>query len=459
MDLRRLLAVTILVPSAFVAGLVVLSYFPHQAGVLTHKQEHVLLALVMVGGIVPFSFLVFRVFRRIEQHILEQNLRLAQRTKEMEALLRVERAASKYQDLDAVLGSALEAVIGTTSAEEAEVWLVDAREGNLALGHHHGKDGEPFTGVTRLSPGEGYAGLVAQTGEPILTHSLANDERFLSQRVRELGFQSLYALPLRRGERVTGVLAVGARDARALTSPDELRLLEIMAEHIAVAVENARLHEEVRTLATLTERERIAREMHDGLAQVLGYVNTKAQAVKELLQAGQVNEAARHLEQLETSARETYGDVREAILALRSDTRERPLVDSLRDYVQRFSELSGLSAVLKVEGQPAPFSPEVEVQLLRIVQEALANVRKHARARRAEVVFSFQDGACSLVVADDGQGFDPEHLSRGYWPHLGLQSMQERAASIGAGFSLDTSPGHGTRVIVDVPVRAGVTKP
>ncbi|MBI2201528.1 MAG: sensor histidine kinase, partial [Armatimonadetes bacterium] len=176
-------------------------------------------------------------------------------------------------------------------------------------------------------------------------------------------------------------------------------------------------------------------------------------------QAGQAAEAARHLEQLEASARETYADVREAILALRSDTRERPLMDGLRDYVHRFGDLSGISAEFVVRGGPVPFSPEAELQLLRIVQESLANVRKHAQARRAEVSFSFEDGNCRLVVADDGRGFDPTHLSRGQWPHFGLRSMQERAASIGASFNLDARPGGGTRVIVDIPVKGGNGRP
>ena len=126
------------------------------------------------------------------------------------------------------------------------------------------------------------------------------------------------------------MLAVAARDPRALTSEDELHLLELMADHIATAVENARLHEEVQTLAILSERERLAREMHDGLAQVLGYVSTKAQAVRELLKGGQMKEAVHHMEQLEAAAQETYDDVREAILALSANGRKRPLLESLQ---------------------------------------------------------------------------------------------------------------------------------
>ena len=107
----------------------------------------------------------------------------------------------------------------------------------------------------------------------------------------------------------------------------------------------------------------------------------------------------------------------------------------------------GLSAVSKA----LDLRPAVEVQLLRIAQEALANARKHAKAGCARVVLSMDPKGSRLVVEDDGQGFDPQNLVRGPWPHLGLQSMQERAAAVGARFTLDTAPGKGTKVIVDLP--------
>jgi signal transduction histidine kinase len=247
------------------------------------------------------------------------------------------------------------------------------------------------------------------------------------------------------------VLAVAARDASALTTPRELRLLEAMADHIAAATENAQLHGEVQTLAIFTERERIAMEMHDGLAQVLGYVNTKAQAVKELLKEHEVAAAVQHMEQLESAAQETYDDVREAILALGSNGGKRPLLESLNEYVDRFSDLSGLPADLVIEGAPRAMNPAVEVQLLRIVQEALANARKHAAAGSVQVRLRFHPDGCRVEVEDDGRGFDPERLARGPWPHLGLQSMRERAASVGAQLTVDTARGKGTRVILDIP--------
>jgi len=452
MNLRRLLALAILLPSAFVVGVILLSYLPHDAGLLSHSQEHVILSVVIVLGIIPFSFLMLRIFRGIEKHIIQQNEQLARRSKEMEALLRVGHAMESSLELDRILPAALEAILETTSAEAAEVWLLDPRQGELSLRCHRGAGNEAFQEITKFRLGEGYPGVVAQSGEAILVHNLPDDARFLRQLVKTAGFYTYYAVPLRGATgQVNGVLGVAARNPNALTSQDELRLLRLMADRMAASVDNARLHQEVQTMAVVAERERLAREMHDGLAQVLGYVNTKAQAVKELLASGQVEAAKKQVEQLEEAAQDTYDDVREAILALGTNGRKQSLADCLRTYVERFSEMSGIATNLAIEGEAHPFDPATEFQILRIAQEALANARKHAQASHIRVLLSFNSDHCHLEVADNGCGFDPSHLARTSWPHLGLQSMQERAAAIGARFTLDTAPGKGTKVIVDLP--------
>jgi hypothetical protein len=135
-------------------------------------------------GIIPFSYFMVRVFKRIQDHILGQNDELSRRATEMEALLRVGQVVGESLDLDRVLPSALEAVIDGTTAEAAEVWLLDRQEGTVVLLHHRGAARDAFLEITRLALGEGYPGIVAQTGTPILVHDLPQDERFLRQRVK-----------------------------------------------------------------------------------------------------------------------------------------------------------------------------------------------------------------------------------------------------------------------------------
>ncbi len=168
MNLTRLLVISILVPSTFVVAIILVSFIPHRAEVLTHGQEHLALAAVIVAGIVPFSFLMLRIFGRIQDHILRQNDELSRRATEMESLLKVGRAVEESRELSQVLPTALEAVLEATSAEAAEVWLLDRQEGALFMSYHHGVAREAFLEIVLLDLGEGYPGIVAQTGAPML---------------------------------------------------------------------------------------------------------------------------------------------------------------------------------------------------------------------------------------------------------------------------------------------------
>ena len=242
-------------------------------------------------------------------------------------------------------------------------------------------------------------------------------------------------------------------------SPQDEETLTRFATQAALAIENARLHLRVRDVAIAEERERIAREMHDSLAQVLGYVMTKAQAVQELLKRDESAKAAAQVAQLNAAARDAYADVREGILALRTSVgSERGVLQALREYLERWKEQSGLQATVEVT--PADerldgLSPLAELQLLRIVQEALANVRKHAHAQRVDVCITVAPEVVETVIADDGRGFDPESPARdgqAQLSHFGLATMRERAESVGGTLRIRSHPGSGTQVRVRLPI-------
>jgi signal transduction histidine kinase len=203
------------------------------------------------------------------------------------------------------------------------------------------------------------------------------------------------------------------------------------------------------------ERERIARELHDGLAQLLGYVTTKAMAVRLMLENGHMEAANQHLFQLEEAARELFVDVRQAILDLKvTGQTGAGLSETLTGFTAQFSRLSGLP--VEVASDPGveslSLTPEVELQLLRIAQEALANVRKHASATRAQISLQIREGVLALTVSDNGKGFDPDQVQTPHRPHFGVSTMRERAEAIGAEFDLHSELGAGTRVTVWLPI-------
>lgn len=243
---------------------------------------------------------------------------------------------------------------------------------------------------------------------------------------------------------------------RATDELDELgmRFNSMAAEMERHAAEEAE-RGQVRQRAIVEERERIARELHDGMAQLLGYVNTKVMAVRLLLSDGKLEAAKGHLLQLEEAARELFSDLREAILGLRlASANGESLVSTIREFTEKFNRLNDLSVDLSVAPglEQLCLHPETELQVLRIIQEALSNARKHARASQAWIILTREGPDLELTIGDDGIGFDPQEAADDRVGRFGLTTMRERSDAIGAQFSVDSEPQGGTRIILSVPI-------
>lgn len=202
------------------------------------------------------------------------------------------------------------------------------------------------------------------------------------------------------------------------------------------------------------ERERLSRELHDGLAQVASYVLVRLDTVRNLVESGRDTEATAELETLRDAVAEVNADVRESIAGLRSRVVERGLVPALEDYLEAFEERHGISADMHVQPGLPPVPPQVALQLFRVAQEGLTNVRKHAMAEHVHLEISSPDSR-QLIIAltDDGCGFDvdaPAKRGRSY----GLASMSERIGSLGGSLKIDSAPGRGTTVSMVVTPEA-----
>jgi signal transduction histidine kinase len=239
-------------------------------------------------------------------------------------------------------------------------------------------------------------------------------------------------------------------DVRGLTVGRLLMLHEVTEQKQA----QAQIVEQQRALAMLQEREQLARELHDTLGQVFAFVNTQGQTVRRLLSRGDVATADELVARLVEVAREADVDIRESILGLRETLSERGLFPALAHYLRQYEKNYGIHTELEVAETltDGAFEAQVEVQLLRIVQEALTNVRKHAGARRVRVAFAVEAGRATVTVEDDGRGFDPGTHDDGLGEHVGLRVMRERAEGVGGTVRVDSAPGRGTCVTVDVPV-------
>ena len=209
-----------------------------------------------------------------------------------------------------------------------------------------------------------------------------------------------------------------------------------------------------RQLAALEERERLGRDLHDGLGQTMGFINVQTQAAQTLLSAGQTQAAQSALEQVTQLAQDSQANIRNYILGLREPSvLPGNLFATLQAYLRTYSQETGIQAVLNLpESKTLPaFPPAVEEQILRIIQESLTNVRKHAAARKVEVLFSFDARQSEIIISDDGAGFDASQPEKETGQHFGLGMMQERAEMAGGRLEVRSAPGHGTKVLAFIP--------
>ena len=266
---------------------------------------------------------------------------------------------------------------------------------------------------------------------------------------REAGFQTVISVPVQLHQRLLGEVTLFFRRSYALAD-DTRELLASMARHLASSMENLRVAALEREAAVAAERSLIARELHDSIAQSLAFLKIQMQLLHGAVARG--NDAARDaaIAELDTGVRECYADVRELLVHFRTRTQDEDIEGALRATLSKFEHQTGVPTHLAMSGQGRPLAPDVQIQVLHIVQEALSNVRKHAGARRVELRVQ-RHPRWRFEVHDDGQGFDPAAVPPDSL-HVGLGIMRERAERIQARLTLHSQPdGRGTRVALELP--------
>jgi signal transduction histidine kinase len=218
----------------------------------------------------------------------------------------------------------------------------------------------------------------------------------------------------------------------------------------------AQIMEQQNMVAALHERGQLARELHDSLGQVLGYISMQAQAIRKRARDGDIGSIESQLARLAEVAQEAHRDIRESIFNLKNGPAEEWFFfAALRGHLTGYQEHYGIRAELAItEGLTEDhFETGATLQLLRVIQEALTNTRKHGRARHVQVSFACEEGQVQIVIADDGCGFDSRQISESGESHYGLAFMRERLGLIGGSLKIETEPGAGTRVLLHVPIR------
>jgi signal transduction histidine kinase len=289
------------------------------------------------------------------------------------------------------------------------------------------------------------AGISVRQNEPFLTNAPAGESYEYLQGERPTAFLSV---PLHANGDVIGVLEVIDKPGGFVK--DDIRIVSLFANQAAINIEHARLNQEAGQVAVLEERQRLARELHDSVVQSLYSMALYADAAALALTAGKQDVTVNYLHELRDTARSAMYDMRLLIFELHPPTLEQDgLVTALRVRLASVEAQAGVHAELEVEGERR-LPIMIEQELYRIVQEALNNIMKHARAQYVMVRVQFNDGNVCLQVHDDGAGFDPRSVENS--GGMGLHSFTARAAKIGGRVTVESQPGQGTTVTVHVAI-------
>ena len=379
-----------------------------------------------------------------------------EQNRELEALHRAAIDIYGELALDTVLTKVVDQARQLLDAQYGAVSVID-KEGTIQEFVTSGIDPLIEARIGDPPVGHGLLGVVLHEGRHLRIEDITKDPRRHGFPDHHPMMRSLLAVPIVCKGPFRGNLYVAEKTTHDEFAVEDEETLVRFATEASIAIDNAHLNAQVRHLAVAEERALLAREMHDGMAQVLAYVNTKAQAVRAYLRNQKVEEAGEQLDQLAAAAREVYTDVREGILALRSQPElGESFHDALSTFLDRWREQSGVSGELTMDPELV-IPSRVELQLLRIVQEALSNVRKHSGAELAYIELRREKDMIVAEVRDDGSGFDPEHRELADLPRFGLAIMRERAEGIGGSLQLISKAGEGTRVLAELPLSASET--
>ena len=386
-------------------------------------------------------------YRNLEGKVAEKTSELQEKRERLEALYDVTTLAAKATTLDGLATgfarhvsrvARADGVALRWSDESNERFLLLASEGLPAAmtdGEQCIRAGDCICGSPTASPGVRV--IAIQAMQPGGMHHCS-----------DAGFETIVSIPILQHERLMGELDLFFHNQFNL-SEAERSLLEALTAHLAGAMENLRLNALEKEAAVSQERTFLARELHDSIAQSLAFLKIQVHLMRDALADGDERQVQQALGEIDAGVRECYGDVRELLVHFRTRANAEDIEPALMTTLRKFEHQSGLKTAMQMEGHGMPLAPVLQVQVLHIVQEALSNVRKHARATQVWLDVQ-QQPQWRFEVRDDGEGFSPESGPPDE-THVGMRIMAERAERIGATLDVMSKRGRGTSVVLLLP--------
>ena len=413
------------------------------------------LLLVAIGGVVAGG-LRWRV-KSIENQnrILERLVRmrtadLEKRTGEIEALYQADEKILRSVTLNQIFQTLVDVSVSTLKADRSLVFAWNGERQKVTPRISRGFKPETLA-VLNFNQDEGMIGIAIQTGTAVIASDLTRSSlrADIKAAIQNEGIQSFAHFPIVVDGKVVAIFHVAYTRPNALTK-DSARLFTALVNRAALSIANMELFEQTKDLAVMEERNRLARDLHD---------SAKQKAFAALAQLGTVNGMSRnlpqelspHLSEAETLIYEVIQELSFLIQEIYPIAlQEKGLQTTLREYVFEWEHRNDAVVNLNIQnGRDLPL--ETEQAVYRVIQEALANIARHSKAKRADISLVYNHEVLQVMIADDGCGFDMQQKAKG----MGFRSMRERISSIRGTLQVQSAPGQGTRLIIQIPTRNG----
>jgi signal transduction histidine kinase len=375
-----------------------------------------------------------------------------QTAEQFEALDAATRGIAGVLTLDRVLQLIVDRVRDLIGAQYAALGIVDER-GVIERFVTSGITPEQRKAIGPLPRGQGLLGLIIRENRSYRSPDIAADPNSSGFPAAHPPMHSFLGVPIQVKARSVGNFYLTNKRNAAEFSDSDLRLVEMFALHAGVAIDNARLHEQVQQLAVLDERDRIGKDLHDGIIQSLYAVGLSLEDVPDLMQ-GEPEEAAARVDRAIDSINVTIRDLRNFIFGLRPElVEEGGLLAGLAALVDELRLNTVIDAELEADESIPDLAPDRRAEVLKVVRESLSNIARHSNATRATVALRADDDDIEIVDTDNGEGFvvDEERSAA----HQGLHNIRARIRDLGGRLAIDSVPGLGTRIIVRIPASEG----
>jgi two-component system nitrate/nitrite sensor histidine kinase NarX len=393
----------------------------------------------------------------MDQRVREQTAHIANKTRSLEILYDIATSLSSTSNLEDLLEQFLDTLMILVDAEAASVRLLSDNQTRLVASRGLGdevKEQELFVDVNRC-----LCGQISQHGGLGIQKGIESCNQYLDCSIVSDNCKEVVVVPLQYRDSILGVYNLFLDRPSSELGKDARDLLNSIGKHLGLAIEKARLDNNARRLAIMEERNIIGSELHDSLAQSLVSMRLQVKMLGEILHKKDVRSAQNEVRRLNTAVEDAHTSLRELLSNFRTRMDERGLLYAVNDCIHRFRQETGINVFLHNDSSGADLglSPAQEFQAFRIIQEALANIKKHSNACNVRILMHHDDDNFSILVEDDGHGIEEQPESDMPGEHIGLNIMQERAAAINGEVTIESEPGEGTRIYLNFPVNPQIT--